>query len=182
MWDKVKGLIGGVAPMVASLIGGPVTGQIVGKVAGLLGCNNDPASIEEALNNQPELLVELKKYEMDHEVDLQKLKLEDRQINLERLEKELKDVGNARNAEVEKTKATGKRDWIIPALAALFVSGFFLLIGYIIKQGIKESAMLMMCVGALISNVNQVMTYYFGSSKSSSEKNRIIEKMKSAKK
>jgi len=89
MWDKVKGVIGTVAPTVAGLIGGKAGEAVVSAVANILGCEADPGSIEKALANNPDKLVEIKKYEMDHKVRLQEIELEASKSKTEVMTKEI---------------------------------------------------------------------------------------------
>lgn len=61
-------------------------------------------------------------------------------------------------------------------LAIITVIVFFVLLGLMLFKAVPEAndKLLYIAVGALIGIVQQVINYYFGSSKSSSEKTEII--------
>jgi len=83
MWETVKSLIGNSAPMIGTLIGGPVGSAVGGLVASALGVDNTPAAIEKELNTNPDALITLKKLELEHEVELKKLAFEHAQLESE---------------------------------------------------------------------------------------------------
>lgn len=84
MWDNVKKLIGGVAPMIGTLIGGPAVG---GMVASLLGVANTPEAIEQELKNNPDALIKLKQLESDERIQLKELAF--KHANIESEERKL---------------------------------------------------------------------------------------------
>lgn len=63
-------------------------------------------------------------------------------------------------------------------LAGLIVTGFFSILGLLIFVEIpdKNKDILLMIVGALIASFSALVSYYFGSSKSSSDKNELLKK------
>ena len=62
------------------------------------------------------------------------------------------------------------------ALAALFVIGYFILIGLILTMVIPEQNkdIALMLFGTLTAGVSLILGYFFGSSKGSEEKNRML--------
>ena len=48
-FDKIKGLIGGLAPTLGTALGGPVGGAAATMLADVLGCDPTPQKIEKAL-------------------------------------------------------------------------------------------------------------------------------------
>ena len=62
------------------------------------------------------------------------------------------------------------------ALAALFVIGYFILIGLILTMVIPEQNkdIALMLFGTLTAGVSLILGYFFGSSKGSEEKNRLL--------
>lgn len=73
MWESIKSLIGGSAPLIGTLIGGPAGAAVGGLVANALGVDNTPEAIEQELKNNPDALLALKKLEMEHERELKQL-------------------------------------------------------------------------------------------------------------
>jgi len=61
-------------------------------------------------------------------------------------------------------------------LGAAIVLGFMTLLGILILTGIPSgnSELLLMTVGALIAMATQVVSYFYGSSKGSSDKNQML--------
>jgi hypothetical protein len=138
-------------------------------VANILGCPADAGSIENCLANNPDKLVEIQKYEMDHIEELQRLDIQEAIAYLA-------DRQNARLREIETTRATGKRDWFLYLLAGVFVCGFFILMGLLMFREVQENTVLTMVVGALVSGVSMVLSYFFGSSKGSNDKTLLMNK------
>lgn len=78
MWDKVLELVGSVAPVVGTLLGGSA-GNVVGElVAKALGVENSPEAIEKELKNNPEAYLKLKELEVSKELALLKSQLENK--------------------------------------------------------------------------------------------------------
>ena len=119
-----------------------------------------------------EQVAELKKFEMSHKVELEKLALENKKEDNRAAEKAtelvLGDKQNARGREIEVTKATGKRDSSVTYLAAVIVFGFFAglisLVFVNLDKGSGTYELLYMMFGALIAKFGTVIDYFFGSS------------------
>ena len=61
------------------------------------------------------------------------------------------------------------------AFAALIAFGFFGILIYMIRIGTYETS-INLVVGALVGSFTLVVGYFFGSSKGSSDKNKMLEK------
>lgn len=85
MWESIKSLIGNAAPLIGTLIGGPVGAGVGGLVANALGVENTPQAIEQELMNNPDALLALNELEMDHQVELKQLALEHAKIESEEI-------------------------------------------------------------------------------------------------
>ena len=83
MWDKVKSLIGNSAPLIGTLIGGPVGTAVGGLVSSALGVENTPQAIEQELAVNPEAVLKLKQLEAEHEVELKQLAFEHAKLESE---------------------------------------------------------------------------------------------------
>lgn len=168
-WKSIGSTVGAAAPLLGGLLGGPAGAAVGTIVSGLLGCNNSPEAVSAALAADPQALLTLKKYEMDHATEL-------RQIDLDETKAYLGDRSSARTREVEVVKATGKSDLNLYILAWIIVLGFFILCGTLIFVAIPESSnsVVFMLFGILGSGFTGVIGYFFGSSKSSSDKTEMM--------
>ncbi len=107
-FDKVKGLVGSLAPTLGAALGGPVGGAAASMLADVLGCDPVPQKIERALAQAtPEQLAEIKKAELDFEVRMKELEVDVFAL-------ETKDIQNARESFSE--------DWTARAIALLCLS------------------------------------------------------------
>jgi hypothetical protein len=159
---------------------GPVAGGLAANlIASVLGkdpTKMKPAELISAVQN-PEALVKLQEIEANHDVEL-------RQIALEHERLRLQDVADARKREVAITKATGKRDWNLYILAYIIVAGFFGTLGIMFYFMFNDAGMnelpqsqimlLGMLFGTLTSGIATVFQYFFGSSKGSSDKTKLL--------
>ena len=180
-WKDVGSGIANVAPVIANVIGSIAGGTIVGGaaekvVSGLLslfGLKPDatPDQLNNAIAQDPQAALKLRQAEMEYNLALNKQKLDDQQAFLN-------DIQNARNMMVETTKATGKRDVNLYALAWLIVAGFFMLTCLLVFKDLPKDSngVIFMLFGALSAAFGSVVGYFFGSSKSSGEKTELLAK------
>ena len=100
-------------------------------------------------------------------IDFEKIKLET-EAKLQSKKMVFEDKSNARNREVEVTKATGKKDNAVTILAGVIVFGFFAglisLVFVHLDKGSGAYELLYMCFGALTMKFGTVVDYFFGSS------------------
>ena len=100
-------------------------------------------------------------------IDFDKLKLET-EAKLQSKKMVFDDKSNARNREVEVTKATGKKDNAVTILAGVIVFGFFggliSLVFVHLDKGSGAYELLYMAFGALTMKFGTVVDYFFGSS------------------
>ena len=73
----LKNLVGTVAPTIGQALGGPMGGMAANMIADVLGCKNDPKSIQQAMDNAtPEQMLQLKKAESDFKVKMKELEVD----------------------------------------------------------------------------------------------------------
>lgn len=168
-WKDIGKTIAGAAPLIGTVLAGPAGGAVGTLVAGLFGCENNPDAIAAAIHADPEALLKLKSLEKSHQVELERLLLEGEKARLA-------DVQSARSREVEITKTTGKRDVNLYVLAWTVVMGFFFLTGLLMKFRLPEGSndVVFLLFGGLVAGFSQVLGYFFGSSKSSSDKTTLM--------
>jgi len=170
LWDGVKKGLSTVAPLLANAVL-PGSGGVVGSlVSGVLGCDNKPEAITNALANAtPEQKVALIKIQNTHEENLVKLATENDKIYLQ-------DVQQARDREIAIVKATGKKDYNLYILAWTVIVGFFLLVYFMMYVTLPEKNIgpVNQLFGALATGFGMVLSYFFGSSKSSKDKTAML--------
>jgi hypothetical protein len=185
-WKKVGAKLAEFGlPILGSAI--PGVGTIAGTFAGKLiaaALGEDPESLTpegvlESMQTNPETLVKLKEIAAKHDTELRQIALENERLYFE-------DIKNARQREVETTKATGKRDVNLYVLAYIVVGGFFgtlFTLFYFMFQGeglpeLPQSQIMLigMLFGTLTTGLATVFNYFFGSSKSSTDKTALLAK------
>ncbi|WP_127343086.1 hypothetical protein [Ancylomarina longa] len=161
----------------ASALTGGVGGPILNMVADVLGINStDSNDLEKAIQNNPDAIVKLKELEMKHREKLQRLSLEIARVDFERDQAYLSDKVSARSREVEITKATGHRDVNLYILAWTVVAAFFILTGILIYKPLSQDASgyINQLFGAMATGFGLVLSYFFGSSRSSAVKQDML--------
>ena len=170
-WKDVGKMVGRIAPLLGNALGGPVTGGAISLITSALGLEGDapPDAVMNAINADPESALKLKTVQEENKATLAL-------INLERDKLGYDDIKDARARQVASETVTGKKDTNLYALAWTIVIGFFGLTGLMIFRALPEasSQAIYMLFGALIGAFGQVGQYFFGSSKSSSDKTKLM--------
>ena len=193
-WKDVAGKISSAAPGVGALIGtlaaGPVVGTAIGGAAGkalqmlasLFGISSSsvtPDQLDAAIASDPQAVLKLRMAEMDHEKDMANIALEEEKLDHEQTKVELQDVQNARSREIEIAKA-GKSNFTFYSVGWIITIGFFMSIVLIMFKPIAIDGemrdVLNMLLGYLASNFNVVVSYFYGSSKSSADKGATMDR------
>lgn len=167
-WKKI---VGTVAPVLATALGGPLAGVAVRTIATqVLGKPDAPEDEVAAavLGADPQLLIQLRQVDLEF-----KKSLSDAGVKLEEIAAQ--DRANARQREV----ATGDL-WTPRVLAGIVVGGFLFMVYFVLAGYVKElrDPMVAGMVGTLIgytsAKADQVISYYFGSSASSKAKDDTL--------
>jgi len=153
------------APILGGALGGPGGATIGAMVASLFDADpNDPNDIALKMAGNPEAALKLRELELNNKTELEKIYL--------------MDIQSARQREVDVTKATGQMNMPMYVLAGIIVAGFFglilVLMKYTVPEGSREVAF--MLFGSLSTSFGAVVTYFFGSSKGSADKNAALQK------
>jgi len=178
-WKEVGGKIADFAPLLGSILGGPVGGAAGGLVkilAAELGLKPEeatPDSIMQVIQTDPSAVLKFKEFELNNKLELQKLVLEQDKMYLQ-------DRQDARNKEKAIVQVIGKKDSNLYVLAYAYTGGFFvtIIIMMILMLAGKFPAVVPQFVifllgnlfGTLSAGVGAVMQYFFGSSKGSADK------------
>lgn len=163
--DLGKTVVGKGIPLIGGLMGGSAGERVGNIVAGVLGVDSNPDTVLNRLEQDPEAAITLQKYEYDHREELQKLELAETQAYLN-------DRQSAREREAAVVKATGKTDKNVTGLMYIVTFGFFIMLVVLSIHNIPEqsSNIVYMLIGALSAGWTSIISYYFGSSKGSKEK------------
>lgn len=164
------------------MLGGPLAGTAVAALEGALGLNKGagPDAITQALQSAtltPEQISAVRVADQKHAEILGQQNIDLAKINADHEEAFAKvdadDRANARAREVAVKDNTPK------ILAYLVTTGFFAVLGYMLRYGTPQSgaeAFLVM-LGALGTAWAGIMTYYYGSSAGSAAAHQAINKI-----
>ena len=164
-------------PIIQSLLGNGLSLVANAVMAKGQAFVEDKLGVKLAPNMSPEQVAELKIKEMEHEEELLKLKLEENKLGLQELDMRIKDVGSARDREVE--IATSKdapllNKIVTPLLALGILFLTFMLFAFVMFDVSPVDAsrkdILIYILGVLSAISTQIVSYYFGSSQGSKDK------------
>lgn len=170
-WKNIKNIIGKVCPILGNAVVPGIGGVAGSMISKMLGCDpNDPKAIEEKLKTDPDIFMKLKELETKHEEFLITSAQENDKLYID-------DIKDARSREIEYTKATGEMNWPLYTLAGLVTLGFFITIICLFRFELIafNKELIIYTVGGLQSAFITVVAYFFGSSKGSSDKNKILD-------
>ena len=155
MKQLLKSVVGAVAPTLGTALGGPMGGMAANMIADVLGCSNNPKSIEQALASAtPEQLIEIKKAEKDFEAKMKEL-----DVDLYKLE----------TAEKQHARGMFSKDWTARIIGIAMIGGF---LGYIFLVTLQppeqnSEALINLVLGYLGGLASAVISFYFGASNKS---------------
>lgn len=161
-WSDIKGVIGNIAPLVGTAVGGPAGAVIGSMVSTALGVDNTPDAVAIALKNDPQAAIKLRQFEIDNEKDIRK-------HAFEVLDVELKDKQSAREAH----KHNPMPMIICVALTAMVAGGAYMLFTMDIPVDNKNIANLVF--GTLLAKWGDSIAYWVGTTRSSSEKTKLMK-------
>ena len=132
-WDKVKTAV----PKIAKVVDMGVTGGVLTSIAGAVFGSDDEAMTPEKLKEMilgasPEQMAALKRYELDHALELEKIELEYYRLQIESETNQLAETNKTIRVEAESTAKVNGPWWAISyrwpwayagALSFMFVSG-----------------------------------------------------------
>ena len=159
--DDLISMVKGFAPGLATALGGPLAGVAVSALSKQLGVKDEVNAVMKAINNDPEAEAKIKQLEHD------------------KFKAILADKANARDREarvVESENAPLINKIVTPALA-LGVTGLsFALFAVLMFVEVKPEAkdILIYILGVLSAAVTQILSYYFGSSVGSKDKDEQL--------
>ena len=177
-WSKVAANIGGSAPLLAGLVGGPIGVGVTAAAAIIshaLGTPSDPGVVELALND-PSALEKVRQAESANSLQLQQLMVTAAQASLAHES----DMARIQAADQADARAMGisNKDWVPKVLAMAVTAGFFgilLLMAFRPLPGTNKD-LVNVIVGALGTAWISIIGYYFGTSVGSMRKTELLAK------
>ena len=167
IWGGAKGVLNTVAPLLATAVGGPLAGTAVRAICGALGLASDtpPDQVAAAVQAaSPDQLLAIKKAEDDFKVQMKQLNVDAAKLGNE-------DRANARQREISTKDRTPE------VLAVAVTLGFFglLAIQCFVEIPAANQSLLNIMTGSLGSGWIAMLSYYFGSSSGSKDKDMTIQ-------
>jgi hypothetical protein len=159
--DTLLSLLKGAAPLLATAVAGPLGGAAVSLLAKKFDVEDTVAAVAQAIAGDPKAVQKL----ADAELEFAKLDAADRD--------------SARTREVEMAKAGNLlSQLVVPILALGTVSMTFAFIAALLFLEIKteQQQLVIFALGYATAAAQQVLSYFFGSSKSSSDKTVAMTK------
>jgi len=158
-----------IAPTIASALGGPLAGLAVEAVSKAIGV--DPNQVQDTINSGKLTADQIASIQAA-EVQL-KLKAQEMGLNFEELA--VQDRKSAREMQ------TTTKSWIPPLLAIIITVGFFGILVGMMSGKVTSSDALMLLLGSLGTAWTGVISFYFGSSASSQNKDALLHQSTPAK-
>ena len=160
-WPK---LINRFAPMLATAASGPFAGTAVKVLIDALlpdKVDADEGDLQEAIQNAtPEVFSRIKQVEADFKVKMKELNIKEKDLLY-------KDIQSAR-------KMFGVNIYPQIILSAVFIIGYFLILGKVMGQAITldegMKALVFTLIGVITGEIPRIMAFWFGSSMGSKEK------------
>ena len=157
------------APTIASCLGGPLAGMAVEAVSKSLGI--DPNAVQDTINSG--------KLTADQIASIQSaeiaLKAKAQEMNLDFEQLAVQDRKSARDMQ------TTTKSFIPPLLALIITVGFFGILVGMMTGKVTSSDALMLLLGSLGTAWTGVISFYFGSSASSQNKDALLHQSTPAK-
>lgn len=157
-----------VAPWIGTALGGPLGGMAVEALGNAMGLETKTIdSVKQAIAGAtPEQMLALKQADQNFALQMQKLGFD----HYDKLaELDVKDMDSARNREIQTKDGTNT------VLAYTIVGAFIAMVGSVLLGASKvDSVLAGTLVGYLSAKCEQVLAYYFGSSRSSDRKTEIL--------
>ena len=151
-----------IAPTIASCLGGPLAGLAVEALSKAIGV--DPSAVQDTINSG--------KLTADQIASIQSaeiaLKAKAQEMNLDFEQLAVQDRKSARDMQ------TTTKSFIPPLLALIITLGFFGILVGMMTGKVTSSDALMLLLGSLGTAWTGVISFYFGSSASSQNKDQLL--------
>lgn len=179
-------LISSVAPTLATMLGGPLAGTAVSAIAQAFGLApdttaEDVAATVQAKGMTPEIIAAMRKADQEHELALRAADIDVLKLNAAHDEalytSEVADRDSARKREAALPNDTTARN-----LAYLVVCGGIAMVAFVLSgQSTVDSVLAGTLIGYVVGEMKSVLSYYFGSSAGSANKEKLLTAQANAK-
>lgn len=163
--DVFKKVVGSVAPLIGTAIGGPFGGLATSLLQDAFGTNDDAAIQQQLASGNPDALLKLKAAEQAFEAKMRELDIDEQALYVE-------DTKDARLM----ARETGTTPQLV--LTALFLAIYAGLVWsfFAIEFELNDwqRGQMGILIGVVTSAVVQIISFWFGSSKGSKEKNAMM--------
>lgn len=168
--SSAKQVIGTVAPLLGTALGGPFGGLAGTLLAKALGTSDPKAQEAAIVSGDPQVLLQLKQAENELQEHMKQLQIDEEKLTFD-------DIANARSMQVATHDTTPKY------LAYLVTFGFFATLGYLIVYGKPQNGgdVMLVMVGALGTAWGSIVSFFYGSSAGSAAKTDVINKIAATK-
>jgi len=179
-WSDVGRVIGGAAPTLGALLGGPAGGAVGALIASALGTASDPDSVNAAIAANPEAMVKVQELQLNAKVQLQQLAVT---AEMNRMQAEgLQYAAEAADRDSARTLAAKQpNDVVRPILTFVTLGGsLFVVVAILIgwaTEAIKDpvaSLTVGMVLGLWLGMTKEVMGFWFGMTKESQKQSAAI--------
>jgi len=173
-WKELGEGISKKVPLIGNILKNATfeVGESIGNIiSSALGIENDVNLIYKYLQDNPNAILKLQELEMKHREKIYDLAFVSEELRL-------RDVQNARKRELGMAKLTGSKDVHLYIFSYIVSIGFFGIMVYLMTKPLPEgsSEAVLMLFGGLIGAFTSIISYFFGSSKSSAEKTNLLAK------
>jgi len=160
--ETLLALLKTAAPALATVVAGPLGGAAMSAIAKKYGVEDTLAAVTRAVEGDPEAAMKLA------EIDLAQFKAEST------------DRDSARTREVGLAAAGGNKfaQYVMPVLAIGTVALTYGFVGILLFKIVptEQQQLIIFALGFMTASAQQVLSYYFGSSKSSQDKTAALTK------
>lgn len=161
-----KSVIGAVAPVLGTALGGPYAGMALKSLCEAVGLSGDATESEISARaaTDPEFALKAREAENNFKLKMQEFRIQEEQLVLA-------DKDSARKREMT------VKDHAPAAMAAFITLGFFGVLSFLLMHGMPEKGgeALLVMLGALGGAFISVVQYYFGSSSGSARKTELLK-------
>ena len=150
-WKDVGKTVASAAPVLGSLLGGPVGTAAGTLIASVFGVDPNPNEVAKAIKQDPEAIIRLKEIELNHKEEIHNMAVRE-------LELRLADKQNARNMQMN--TQSNFPALLTGSIMALLTAALLSLFGIDIPDGNRD--MVNMLIGALIGFGSTAIAFWLG--------------------
>lgn len=168
-WKDVGEIVGKAAPVVGTLLGGPIGGEVGSLVASALGVGNSPSDVANALSKDPEALAKVIEVQTNAKVQLQQLQVQ--AMTAQQAAATAQYTAEAADRDSARRMAESKPEdwWVRPLVVILLLLGATAIIVFLFLPQTRDvlhdpnaTGMLGLVFGYWFSELKTSLAFYFG--------------------